>query len=325
MRSALTHHLKLSDNDLTKLWSQGTFVFDASALLGVYECSATLQKAFTAFVTKTSERIFVPHQFALEYIRNRNSVLHKQASFCAAAKSALEDVEKRYFQPKRAHPHISDQAAQAFQQLKAELMGHWERLDKLVGSDPEDEILSAFEGHVGPQLAAADFSKLCDMGRDRYKRSEPPGYSDLQTKGEPDAFGDYIGWSQMIARSKSDQRGMIFIIDDVKEDWWVLKRKNNPISARPELREEFHRDTGGQLIHFYTSARFFREAARFLVPNPFEVSLEEIEQLTEDVDEGMMLDAKIDEVDPKTGASRASPPASKEALKRGAASDQKAR
>lgn len=63
----------------------------------------------------------------------------------------------------------------------------------------------------------------------------------------------------MIAKAKADQRPVIFISDDAKEDWWWIHR-GRKMGPRPELIEEFRGDAG-QDFHIYEFSQFLRFAA----------------------------------------------------------------
>ena len=112
------------------------------------------------------------------------------------------------------------------------------------------------------------------QARERYKVQIPPGYMD-QAKGEPDCFGDYIGWVQLIEITKAEGKGVIFVCDDRKEDWWE-KTGGRTVGIRYGLKEEFW-NQANKPIHMYDFLQFLRYAKEYLA-DEIEISDELIEQ-----------------------------------------------
>ncbi|MFM6134336.1 MAG: PIN-like domain-containing protein [Sphaerospermopsis kisseleviana] len=73
-------------------------------------------------------------------------------------------------------------------------------------------------------------------------------------------YGDFLIWKQIIEYSKSQNKPVIFITDDKKEDWW-LEQSGRTIGPRPELIEEFYKDTS-QKFWMYSVDRFVQESAK---------------------------------------------------------------
>jgi hypothetical protein len=148
-------------------------------------------------------------------------------------------------------------------------------MEKLVGSDPyADKVLAVFEGRVGPQPSAEELSQMHAEAQQRLDRQIPPGYVDRKGKGIPDAYGDCVGWLQLLRIAKDEQKGMIFVVDDFKEDWWQMER-DRTIGPRPELLEEFTRATG-QRMCMYTSENFLRAAREFAAADISDAVIEEV-------------------------------------------------
>jgi len=117
-------------------------------------------------------------------------------------------------------------------------------------------------------------SELHKRAEERYKAQIPPGYSDLKAKAAPEAYGDYIGWHQLMEIARSEQKGIIFVIDDFKEDWWQIERERT-VGPRPELLEEFAHETT-QRIYMYTSENFLRAAKEYLALDIRDDVIEEV-------------------------------------------------
>lgn len=100
----------------------------------------------------------------------------------------------------------------------------------------------------------------------------PPGYADLKEKKDnPDSslYGDFVIWKELIKKSKEDNKDMIFITDDQKEDWF-LQKDGKKYGARPELRAEFYKATNNHNIYVCSMNTFISQSNHF-----FEAKVEE--------------------------------------------------
>jgi hypothetical protein len=71
MRDLFPGYFTPTDAEFEKLWSECVFGFDANVLLGLYRSTPETQEIFFAVLEKIKDRIFLPHQAASEYLRNR--------------------------------------------------------------------------------------------------------------------------------------------------------------------------------------------------------------------------------------------------------------
>jgi hypothetical protein len=74
-------------------------------------------------------------------------------------------------------------------------------------------------------------------------------------------FGDLIIWKEMLQFSKKEQRDIVFVTDDRKEDWW-RRVSGRTIGPRPELVEEFFATTGHS-FEMYEAHNFFEKSNQF--------------------------------------------------------------
>ena len=78
-----------------------------------------------------------------------------------------------------------------------------------------------------------------EEGRFRFAKNIPPGYKDIK-KPEPRRFGDLFVWEDMIFKANMDNKNVVFVTNDTKEDWF----EQHPLRGRAELTTEFHNRTG---------------------------------------------------------------------------------
>ncbi|MEV1132405.1 PIN-like domain-containing protein [Agromyces sp. NPDC049794] len=57
-----------------EIWENGTIVLDANALLGLYEQTAATRAVYVGALESVQERLWLPHQVALEFHKNRRRV-----------------------------------------------------------------------------------------------------------------------------------------------------------------------------------------------------------------------------------------------------------
>lgn len=102
---------------------------------------------------------------------------------------------------------------------------------------------------------------LLERAKLRYEKKVPPGYMDAE-KPEPERYGDYILWLEIIERSRDTNLPVILVVDDRKEDWWY-RCAGKTFGPRPELVKEFC-DNTGKRFHMYTPDTFLEHANKRL-------------------------------------------------------------
>ena len=214
------------------------------------------------------DSLWIPYQVGLEFHRNRLDVqFGAQDAYDALIKDqeVIIDKARDRLRQLRAHPTI-DVARElvALDMFIADFKARMETARKThptVEIDAVIERLTALlEGRVGDKWKPEQFAAIKKEGDDRYAKKIPPGYKDAKKDGgDLDKFGDLIIWKEMMAKAKAEVRPIIFISDDVKEDWWWIHR-GRKLGPRPELIEEFKAETS-QNFHMYEFSQFLRFAA----------------------------------------------------------------
>ncbi len=292
MRTALGHWFRIPDGEEQSLWQDGIFSFDASALLNIYAYSQETRSELITLIEAQTDRVRLPFQFALEYSRNRGPVVVKQINSYIKADAALQEFERKYIAPKREHPHLSEASLKALAQIREELAAGRKEMERMTTADAfAERMLTVFDGRLGNEPTETELAKFHSDAKDRYDRQIPPGYADLKEKGAPDAYGDYIGWSQLMILATREAKGVVLVTDDQKEDWWLMEH-DRTIGPRPELVQEFRRSTG-QAFWMYTSESFLRAAKKFTKVTIRDQAIEEVtERLATDREASQMSSLK---------------------------------
>ena len=140
----------------------------------------------------------MPHQFALEYQRNRLNAIAEQVRNYINVEKQLTNLYENDFKPKTKHPFLSEKMFTIFGKLQYELKKSREDYERLFTEDIYFERVTRLIPKISNCPTDEDLTSLHEDARKRFAALIPPGYADLKEKGEPAAYGDYIGWNQLI-------------------------------------------------------------------------------------------------------------------------------
>ncbi|MEQ9100775.1 MAG: PIN domain-containing protein [Imperialibacter sp.] len=148
-------------------------------------------------------------------------------------------------------------------------------LDEKSSSDNFRERLDKYFDH-GKPYSYVQMLEFIKEGQFRYENEIPPGYKDEKEKIGFQMYGDLLLWFQIIDYAKDKKKPIIFVTNDVKEDWWQQDDNGqNSDVPRHELLFEF-KDKSKQKIWFYTIDRLIFKSNKYL---DTEVSAEVIEEI----------------------------------------------
>ena len=254
MRTTFHQFFRPTKDEMDALLEQALICYDANVLLNVYRYSDETQNGLIEVFKTFAERTRLPHQVALEYARNRVKTIIDQVKLCQETEAAFKKVVHDYIEPKNKQPFLSERAAEALKSVTDELQSKRKALECLISEDHyADLLLALFEKRIGAPPDEKTLEQLHEQAKERYEKKTPPGYSDLKDKKPPRAYGDYIAWRQLMDIATNDKKDIILVIDDTKEDWW-LEMSGKTVGPRPELLEEFVRETGKRVWLFSSNS-----------------------------------------------------------------------
>jgi len=267
-----------------KLWQNGVFVFDTSSICALYGLIPSSQKAMVDILDKFNNRIWIPAQVIYEYLKNREKVIMNpcnefyqspKAIFQSNLITQFNDFLKCY-ENEDFHPCMSQEVLTKLKEYRDTLDRTLKKIKTLIKDEhskqkslieaikQNDIILKSISNY--PQGKPFVFSEIIDIVREgelRYRNLIPPGYMDLKEKKGTQIYGDLIIWKEIIRFAVEQKKDIIFICDDVKEDWYITIDKNNrEITPRHELIKEF-RDSTGQNCWIYTLRNFISKLEEF--------------------------------------------------------------
>lgn len=301
-----------STNDEIKAsWSSDKtlFVFDTNVLLNLYAYTKVTREDFFKILDKISDNIWLPNHVGLEYQRNRLSIVKNEKRIFNDIKKYIENIEKslkdHQFQNlklKQRLPSLFEEAEELQSKISKLLIAYQESVKTWNDKQPDvrssDKIRrridELFDEKIGDSFKEQKMlDDIYKEGKYRYENSIPPGYEDKKEKEKNKQFsyaglnyipmyGDLILWKQIIEKVKNDENidSIVFITDDVKEDWWYILDSNGKkeIGVRAELRNEIYRESNINSFELLTTSDFMKSGKEFLKLEVEEKSINEAKE-----------------------------------------------
>ncbi len=273
---------------------------DTNVLLAAYRFERQAREELFSAFDKLGDRLWIPHQVALEFHRNRLGVIAQQEAFFGKTREELESAMGSYLAKLRAFANriaIPQPRSQELErmirdthaQVTAQVSRAEEANEVHLDSRDSDEVLARletlFEGRVGDPMKPDQLEAARKEAKRRVDQGIPPGYED---KDKADPSGDYLVWKQLLQEASTRQLPVILITDDRKEDW-VRREHGLTLGPRPELCEEMSAEAG-VTFHLMRTATFLRHAKDYL----------SVSVSPETVDQAQELPAHLDDHDRAT-------------------------
>lgn len=308
MKSKFLGYYRPHGEEAQQLWDDCLFVVDASFLLNIYGYSENTRNEILQLFDHVSSRMWIPHQFAMEFHKNRAKAIMEQVKNYSSVEKKLKQIFEEDLRSKKKHPFIDDELMQSFNQLRDSLKTSRERYTDFLHKDPIlDRITTVFDSKVGKSFDATQLQELHGKAKARYGKGIPPGYADLKEKEEPDCYGDFIGWEQILQQAKSVSKPVILVTDDSKEDWWKIQG-DRTVGPRPELIVEFGERCKCRFF-MYSSFQFMYDAKTYLSQSVKDKAIEEVKNRQKSPPENIKGELKTEEVSiQQPPASNATPP-----------------
>ena len=154
MKSEFSAFYASTPDEESTLWKNATFVLDANVLLDLYRYPSDVRDALLNAFTAVADRIWLPHQAALEYQYNRPTVIAQQVNRFAEVRQTLEKHRKEMakslenLQLKKRHSTIDpdtfiDQLDSAITNFVESLSQSQSRHPDVHTSDPIRDLLDS--------------------------------------------------------------------------------------------------------------------------------------------------------------------------------------
>lgn len=249
-------------------WQEAIFAVDTSVLLDLYRFSAEAREGLLDALRSFGDRLWIPHQVALEFHKNRFGVLLAQRDAEEKLLKELDGIERdldgqlskllrgagrRDLDPTR--DAITDGFKELREKLQKAEQAHTEGLGKSIRDDPiYEEVEKLCADRIGAPFTDSRLAEVIKDAEERFRNQQPPGYLD-DGKSDDAKFGDVIVWHQLFDMANTKKRPVVLVADDRKADW-VWEERGKTLGPRPELVAEM-REVAGVGFHLYTPSRLF--------------------------------------------------------------------
>lgn len=251
-----------------KVWQDGVIIFDTNVLLNLYRYNEEARNELIDLMKSYESRLWMPYQVGLEFLANCESVKKWLHRGFEELEVQVDECKKNFFKfydsHYSKHKHINRKELEDLfeQQLLPvkEKLCEWEKA--VPDYDKKDvvkkKMVALFDKKVGNDYNYDELLDIYAKGKIRYDNKIPPGYKDdtkeKQLMGARHVYGDLIEWMQIMDYAKTENKDVIFVGEDLKEDWWEIKdgQINKP---RQELLDEFRYRTGKDIV-FHTQKGF---------------------------------------------------------------------
>jgi len=296
-----------SDSEIKEAWSneKTLFVFDTNVLLNLYSYTDVTRKDFFKILEKVSNNIWIPYHVGLEYQRNRLNIVKNEKKIFSSIEKYIKSIEDKVnnsefknLKLEQRLPELFEKSEELHSKIDKLLSKYRESIKKWNDKQPDvrssdiirKKIDELFIEKVGNSFTKQEqLDKIFKEGEERYKNNVPPGYKDEKEKKDTLSFtysgltyipmyGDLIIWKQILEKAKDDNIDtVIFITDDVKEDWWYILDSNGKkeIGVRAELREEIYRESNISSFEVLRTTDFMKNGKEFLELDVDEKSIAE--------------------------------------------------
>jgi hypothetical protein len=290
MKSNFKGYYDLTDSEFKLLWDNCIFVLDTNILLNFYRYTEKTNSDFFSILEKIKNRLWIPYQVALEYQKNRLTVISEKKEAYKELEKIIDDISKNYkasIQGKGFERHpiieinaIGDKIDETCSSIKKQIKEKEKNHPDLIKSDKIREQLDRLlEGKIGQSFTIERLKEIYKEGEKRYDEKIPPGFADNDKKGNS-KFGDLVIWFEILEKGKTENKSIIFVVDDGKEDWWN-KIKGKTLGPRPELIQEFYSMVNAD-FYMYKSERFMSYAEKHLGLKFDSNSVKEVERVSKD-------------------------------------------
>ncbi|RSN07288.1 hypothetical protein DMC63_35315 [Streptomyces sp. WAC 05977] len=245
-----------TDDEVRGAMAGGLLSLDANVLLNFYRYSPNAQSALLEVLRAVGDRVWVSHQAAREFWRNRCAAIDDRNKATEDIRKILQDNEKKTLHgldawakqtavPAEIKDRVRDRLKTGFSEALELIDAEAGQAGRVTYDAATDSVVimlrELLDGKVGPRLPEDEHQSAVVEARRRVVGQIPPGYKDAEKEGgagEDGAAGDYLVWYQSVLEANRRDLPLVIVTGDEKEDWW-WKHRNILMGPRSELIDEF--------------------------------------------------------------------------------------
>ncbi len=299
MKSLLPGYSIPTKQAFDKLWSGGLFVFDTNVLLDLYRYPAGTRDEVLAVLKSMESQVWIPHQVAVEFERNRLEVIRNQRKSLERLKVAFSKAQSE-LQTSLISLDFGRRTSLNIEQLVADAKSICEKLDAAVdkalsdhpdislNDDVRESIANLWKGKIGDKPSQIELDKICESGKRRFELKQPPGFLDVNKDTtyvcdglvfEPQ-YGDLILWQQLIAHAaKQGIKHVAFVTSESSSDWWY-EFEGKKLGPLPELTHEIMREAKVEVFWMYSVEGFLSYSKEFRGSKVKDQSIRDVREST---------------------------------------------
>src|SRR5437016_440727 len=99
MKNLFPGYFRPTEEEFEQLWQDCTFIPDANVLLNLYRYSPETREGLLSIFSAVSDRLWLPHQVAFEFLSNRLGVIDAQTKAYKKAIEALQELPGKLDKP----------------------------------------------------------------------------------------------------------------------------------------------------------------------------------------------------------------------------------
>ncbi len=282
MKELFPGYYRKTEDELNQIWENGIIMFDTNVLLNLYRYSKETRKTILQLIEQFSQQIYLPHQAALEYNKNRYEVIVEQENTYKEFLNKIEQIQQD-LQSTSKPPFFSDKVdgelKSVLNDVTSEVKNSIKEYCNYLKDDPVYGIISElFENRITTPFTQKELDLIFNEGEERFKNKIPPGFEDEKNKKGNRKYGDLVLWKQVILKAKELNKGVILVTDERKIDWWWKIKDGRIMGPRQELVEEIKKEANAS-FHMYSSERFISYGQTYLKQKINQKAIEEIQAL----------------------------------------------
>lgn len=270
----------MESNEFKKIIEENTIIIlDTNILLALVKYSTYSSSNIIKILNACLEKTWIPNQVFKEYNSNKNSefakVKKKYERFQKGMTTILKETSQKLHKTikeaqKLEYPgcnFLEEELLKQIASLKATIDDYYKSLGVEYEFTKKEKQVLDLESYmskmvtndrIGKPITQSEMLNIIQEGELRYKYNIPPGYEDIKEKEGIDVFGDLFIWKELLNYTKENRiSNVIFVTNDLKEDWWLLKGEEKlPVKIRPELEKEFKEFNEDCEIFFFDLSKF---------------------------------------------------------------------
>lgn len=260
MKEMFKGYIHYNSEEYNRIWNDSIIVVDTNILLNLFRYSKSTRNEILKIFKDLESRLWIPYQVGLEFFNNKDKVI---AGLADDYDKLINSINKEKSNTFNEISSFKESRLNSKDKLLKQLESNHQKLVEIITKEKdekvksiksdkvEDKIINLFDDKIGDCLSEEEMEKVLLEGQRRFNEKVPPGYKDSQKESN----GDYIIFYDFMKKAQAEHKDIIFVTDDVKEDWFEIIRGRK--NGRKELLDEFYKTTK-QLLLIFTAEDFIK-------------------------------------------------------------------